>query len=66
MDPDSGQLQNHLLVRGFMDGYTRWISDEDDEDVNGAAGNEVGQQDNNGEGGREDEKSPGHDHEEDA
>src|SRR5664279_4938688 len=23
--PDSGLLESHLLVRGFMDGYTRWI-----------------------------------------
>ena len=28
IDPDSGELENHLLVRGFMVGYTRWISEE--------------------------------------
>ena len=67
-EPGSGVLQNHLMRNGFMDGYTRWISDEDgEEDVDGGApGNEEGQQDNNGEGGREDEEPPGHDHEEDA
>ena len=28
-DPDSGQVRDHLLLRGFMDGY-RWQGDEDD------------------------------------
>ena len=32
---DCGLLESHLIRRGFMDGYTRWIrDDEDDEDVN--------------------------------
>ena len=33
---DSGMLESHLLRRSFMDGYTRWIRDDeyDDEDVN--------------------------------
>ena len=48
-------------MRGFMDGYARWISDKDDEDVNGAAGNEEGQQDNNDEGREDDEEPPAHD-----
>ena len=64
-DPDSGQVRDHLLLRGFMDGY-RWQGDEDDYEVvhGGRARNEEGQQDNHrGEGGREDEESPGHDHE---
>jgi hypothetical protein len=26
IDPYSGQLQSHLLSRGFMDGYTRWMT----------------------------------------
>ena len=30
-DPFSRKLQEHLLMRGFMDGYTRWMSDEDEE-----------------------------------
>ena len=53
---------------GFMDGY-RWQGDEDDFEVvhGGRERNEEGQQDNHrGEGGREDEESPGHDHEVDA
>ena len=37
-EPGSGVLQIHLMRNGFMDGYTRWISDEDgEEDVNGGA-----------------------------
>ena len=63
-DLDSGQVRDHLLLRGFMDGY-RWQGDEDDyEVVHGRqARNEEGQQDNHrGSGGREDEESPGHDH----
>src|SRR3954466_15694471 len=31
IDPDSGNLQEHLLRHGFMDGYTRWISDDEDD-----------------------------------
>ena len=68
MDPDSVQVRDHLLLRGFMDGY-RWQGDEDDYEVvhGGWARNEEGQQDNHcGEGGREDEESPGHDHDSDA
>ena len=68
-DPDSGQVRDHLLLRGFMDGY-RWQGDEDDYEVvhGGRARNEEGQQDkyHRGEGGREDEESPGHDHDGDA
>jgi hypothetical protein len=37
IDPYSRKLQSHLLSRGFMDGYTRWISDEDNDNVHGAA-----------------------------
>ena len=57
IDPDSGNLQAHLLRHGFMDGYTRWISDDvDDGDGEG------GQHDDDhhhGENGRDDEESPG-------
>ena len=63
-DPDSGHVWDHLLLRGFMDGY-RWQGDEDDYEVvhGGPARNEEGQQDNHcGSGGREDEESPGDDH----
>ena len=51
-----------------MDGYW-WQGDEDDYEVvhGGRARNEDGQQDNHrGSGGREDEESPGHDHDGDA
>ena len=35
-EPGSRVLQIHLMCNGFMDGYTRWISDEaGEEDVNG-------------------------------
>jgi hypothetical protein len=55
IDPYSGQLQSCLLSHSFMDGYTRWISDEDDDNVHGVAtGN-----DEKGHGG--DEESPEHD-----
>jgi hypothetical protein len=36
-------LKAHLLMNGFMDGYTRWISeDDDDEDVHMAGNNDMG------------------------
>ena len=60
-DPDSGQVRDHLLLHGFMDGY-RWQGDEDDyEVVHG--GRTTNEQDS---GGREDKESPGHDHDGDA
>jgi hypothetical protein len=32
LDPvDGGSLKAHLLMYGFMDGYTRWISEDDDD-----------------------------------
>ena len=42
-DPDSGQVRDHLLLRGFMDGYP-WQGDEDDYEVvhGGRARNEEG------------------------
>ena len=42
-DPDSGQVRDHLLLRGLMDGY-RWEGDEDDYEVvhGGRARNEEG------------------------
>ena len=61
-------MRDHLLLRGFIDGY-RWQGDEDDYEVvhGGRARNEEGQQDNHrGEGGREDEESLGHDHDGDV
>ena len=43
MDPDSVQVRDYLLLRGFMDGY-RWQGDEDDYEVvhGGRARNEEG------------------------
>ncbi|XP_044434870.1 uncharacterized protein [Triticum aestivum] len=43
LDPfDRGTLKAHLLMNGFMDGYTRWISEDDDEDVHMAGSNDMG------------------------
>ena len=45
LDPfDRGTLKAHLLMNGFMDGYTQWISeeDDDDEDVHMAGNNDMG------------------------
>ena len=45
LDPfDRGTLKVHLLMNGFMDGYTWWISEEedDDEDVHMAGNNDMG------------------------
>ena len=47
LDPyDEGRVEVHLLMTGFMDGYTRWIiEDEDDdvEDADGAGNDDTGQ-----------------------
>jgi hypothetical protein len=66
---DSRILESHLLRRGFMNGYTQWIGDEDDEDVDGVVGNEEhGHQDKNSEGRHDHEEQDagaddvGHDH----
>ena len=50
-------------MRGFMDGHAQWMSDEDHEEVHGAAARneEEGQQDNNDEGREDDEELPAHD-----
>src|SRR3989337_3153024 len=43
LDPfDHGSLKAHLLMNGFMDGYTRWISEDDDEDIHLAGNNDMG------------------------
>ena len=46
LDPfDRDTLKAHLLMNGFMDGYTRWIiEDEDDnvEDADGAGNDDTG------------------------
>ena len=47
LDPHvDGRAEAHLLMTGFMDGYTRWIiEDEDDdvEDADGAGNDDTGQ-----------------------
>jgi hypothetical protein len=54
IDPFSGDLLEHLLWKGFMDGHTQWM-DEDEEE---APHHEEGQQDKNDDGR---EEPPGHD-----
>ena len=51
--PESRELEDHLLMNGFMPGHTQWIATDPP------------QQDNNDDrGGREDEQpDPGHDEE---
>src|SRR3954470_12958645 len=40
LDPfKGGRLKAHLLRYGFMDGYTRWITEDDDDDIDGATNN---------------------------
>src|SRR3954466_10354724 len=56
INPDFGNLQAHLLRHGFMDGYTRWISDDED-DGDGEGGQY--DDDHHGDDGRDDEESPG-------
>jgi hypothetical protein len=43
LDPyEGGRLMVHLLMTGFMDGYTRWIIEDDDEDTDVAANDDTG------------------------
>src|SRR3954465_1201931 len=54
-EPDSEILEKHLKRNGLMDGYTRWISDQE-EDVNGGApGNEEGESEEDQDAGHEDQ-----------
>src|SRR5664279_5115846 len=68
LNPFTGDLLTHLLRRGFMDGHTQWISDDEDYEVHGAAaGNDQeGQQFNNNEGQEDEEPDPAHDAGEDG
>jgi len=69
LDPfDRGSLKAHLMMNGFMDGYTRWISEDDDEDVHVAGNNDMGldeemtdrhEDDGVGHGGGEQSKNDG-------
>ena len=49
-DPYSRRFKEHLLMRGFMDGYTRWLLPDDDD-------NDEGGEDDEGEA----EEPPAHD-----
>ena len=43
LDPfDRGSLKAHVLMNGFMDGYTRCISEDDDDDFHMAGNNNMG------------------------
>jgi hypothetical protein len=38
LDPFSGKLQGHLIMSGFMESHTQWMSDQvNNAEVNGAA-----------------------------
>ena len=40
LDPyDDGRVEAHLLMTGFMDGCTRWIIEDEDDDVEDGAAN---------------------------
>ena len=56
--PESGDLESHLLIRGFMDGYTQWVVS--DEEFYGAA-RTINEEE--GHDGPEYEESPRHDYE---
>ena len=47
LDPHvNGRVKAHLLMTGFMDGYTRWITEDEDDDVedaDGAGNDDTGQ-----------------------
>src|SRR3954464_14694094 len=59
LDPfKGGCLKAHLLRYGFMDGYTRWITKDDDDDIDGATNNPMAA-DEEMIDGSEDEKGPG-------
>ena len=63
LDPyDDGTVEAHLLMTGFMDGYTRWIiQDEDDdvEDANGVGNDDMGQDEEMIDNGGEEEAGHG-------
>ncbi|KAK1669565.1 hypothetical protein QYE76_057724 [Lolium multiflorum] len=64
MDPKADMVRDHLLVRGFMDGY-RWEGDEDDyEFVHGIStrNKEGGEHHVEVPGHDQDVEDPGHDH----
>src|SRR3954466_13087981 len=61
LDPfKGGHLKAHLLRYGFMDGYTRWIIEDDDDDIDGATNNPMAA-DEEMIDGSEDEEGAGND-----
>src|SRR4051812_39236943 len=36
LNPFSGELLEHLLMHGFMDGHTQWLDEDDDQVHDGA------------------------------
>jgi len=66
LDPfKGGRLKVHLLRYGFMDGYTRWITEDDDDDIDGATNNPMAA-DEEMIDGSEDEEGAGNDGGEEA
>ena len=66
LDPfKGGRLKAHLLRYGFMDGYTRWITEDDDDDIDGATNNPMAA-DEEMIDGSEDEEGAGNDGGEEA
>ena len=55
--PSSETIRDHLLMRGFMDGHTQWMSSDDDEDDDdeefGGNDEEEGHQQQNSDHGEE-------------
>jgi len=64
---DCGLLEAHQIRRGFMDGYTRWMQDdEDDDDVNDAAANGADEdEDARHEHDQDEDQGAGHQHDQD-
>src|ERR1041385_6882569 len=66
LDPfKGGRLKAHLLRYGFMDGSTRWITEDDDDDIDGATNNPMAA-DEEMIDGSEDEEGVGNDGGEEA
>src|SRR4051812_35705811 len=54
----SGELLEHLLIHGFMDGHTQWLYEDDDEEVHDGTADDHDQHDNNNDHEQEDEEPP--------
>ena len=67
---DCGLLESHLIRRGFMDGYTRWIHDDEDDDQDVHAGHDdegedagAADHEDEGAGHEHEDQGAGHEHE---